>query len=269
MTARKLAEREAAQGSKEAYTLLGEIYQERGSASRRTTRRRPTPTAKGAELGDANAQFSLGTLLSRGPGREEGPQCCRQPFREGCQKRPCHGPIQPCPHLSRRQGTPHGRDEGVRMDAEGGRAEPARGAIRSWRLLSIRARRNQWIEVKAAEWTGKAAEAGVPEAQAEYGVMLFKGEGVAVDEQRAAKMFRLSAEQGQSGGPEPACPPLRQWRRGRTSRSGPGRQMASSRPRGGASPISPRHPALPSSRPSSAPPPTRQPRIERDGHLSE
>ncbi|HET7851498.1 MAG TPA: tetratricopeptide repeat protein, partial [Methyloceanibacter sp.] len=50
--------------------------------------------------------------------------------------------------------------------------------------------------VKAAEWTGKAAEAGIPEAQVEYGVMLFKGEGVAVDEQRAAKMFRMSAEQG-------------------------------------------------------------------------
>ena len=36
---------------------------------------------------------------------------------------------------------------------------------------------------KAAEWTGNAAESGVPEAQVEYGVMLFKGEGVAVDGQ--------------------------------------------------------------------------------------
>jgi TPR repeat protein len=34
------------------------------------------------------------------------------------------------------------------------------------------------------------------EAEVEYGVMLFKGEGVPVDEARAAKLFRLSAEQG-------------------------------------------------------------------------
>jgi len=30
----------------------------------------------------------------------------------------------------------------------------------------------------------------------EYGVMLFKGEGVAADETRAAKLFRQAAEQG-------------------------------------------------------------------------
>src|SRR4029078_1316791 len=40
----------------------------------------------------------------------------------------------------------------------------------------------------------KAAEAGLPEAEVEYGVMLFKGEGIAVDEQRAPKFSRRSAE---------------------------------------------------------------------------
>jgi uncharacterized protein len=49
---------------------------------------------------------------------------------------------------------------------------------------------------KAAEWTGRAADAGLADAQVEYAVMLFKGQGVAVDEARAAKLFRLAAEQG-------------------------------------------------------------------------
>ena len=48
----------------------------------------------------------------------------------------------------------------------------------------------------AIERPGRAADGGLAEAQVEYGVMLFKGHGVAVNEARAAKLFRLAAEQG-------------------------------------------------------------------------
>src|SRR5262249_49773444 len=51
-------------------------------------------------------------------------------------------------------------------------------------------------KAKAAEWTGRAANAGLADAELEYAVMLFKGEGVPVDEARAAELFRLAAEQG-------------------------------------------------------------------------
>ena len=67
MTARKLAEREAAQGSKEAYTLLGEIYEE-GLGIAQDYKKAADAYRKGAELGDANAQFSLGTLSLDGQG---------------------------------------------------------------------------------------------------------------------------------------------------------------------------------------------------------
>ena len=67
MTARKLAEREAAQGSKEAYTLLGEIYEE-GLGVAQDYKKAADAYRKGAELGDANAQFSLGTLSLDGQG---------------------------------------------------------------------------------------------------------------------------------------------------------------------------------------------------------
>jgi len=67
MTARKLAEREAAQGSKEAYTLLGEIYQE-GLGVAQDYTKAAEAYRKAADLGDANAQFSLGTFAAEGRG---------------------------------------------------------------------------------------------------------------------------------------------------------------------------------------------------------
>ena len=60
MTARKLAETEAAQGSKEAYTLLGEIY-EGGFGVAQDYTKAADAYPKGADLGDANSQFALGT----------------------------------------------------------------------------------------------------------------------------------------------------------------------------------------------------------------
>ena len=76
MMARKLAEREAAQGSKEAYTLLGEIYQE-GLGVAQDYKKAADAYRKGAELGDApdqrietldpnSAQVSRELVLRRG-----------------------------------------------------------------------------------------------------------------------------------------------------------------------------------------------------------
>ena len=64
MTARKLAETEAAQGSKEAYTLLGEIYAE-GWASPRMIRKLPTPTGKGPILAMPTPSSRSALLRSR------------------------------------------------------------------------------------------------------------------------------------------------------------------------------------------------------------
>ena len=147
-------------------------------------------------------------------------------------------------------------------------AESASGAIRSRRLLSIRPRRHQRTGRRPRNGPGKAAEAGMPEAQVEYGVMLFKGEGVAIDEKRAARMFRLAAERGNAGGPEPARPPLCQWRGGRPRRSGPGRQVASPCPRGWRRRFHSRRRCWPSSRRSSAPQPRRRREDWREEGLS-
>jgi TPR repeat protein len=49
---------------------------------------------------------------------------------------------------------------------------------------------------EAARWIGKAAAAGHPEAALEFGVILFRGHGVPVDEKRGVEMFRSAAEKG-------------------------------------------------------------------------
>ena len=49
---------------------------------------------------------------------------------------------------------------------------------------------------KAAEWIGKAAEAGHPEAQHDLGLMHYKGRGVELDYQKACEWFARAAEQG-------------------------------------------------------------------------
>ncbi len=49
---------------------------------------------------------------------------------------------------------------------------------------------------EAARWIGKAAAAGHAEAALDFGVILFRGHGVPVDEKRGVEMFRAAAEKG-------------------------------------------------------------------------
>ena len=70
LTALKLAETEAQSGSKEAYTLMGEIYAE-GLGVAQDFKKAAEAYAKAAELGDTNAQFSLGGLVAEGQGQKK------------------------------------------------------------------------------------------------------------------------------------------------------------------------------------------------------
>ena len=67
LTALKLAEQEAQSGSKEAYTLMGEIYSE-GLGVAQDFSKAAEAYTKAAALGDSNAQFSLGTFAAEGRG---------------------------------------------------------------------------------------------------------------------------------------------------------------------------------------------------------
>ncbi len=194
MTARKLAETEAEQGSKEAYTLLGEIYEE-GLGVAQDTKKAADAYQKATDLGDADAQFSLGTFAAEGHGMPKDLKRAADLFEKAAQSGHAEAQYNLALIYLDGRGRPADETKAVEwMQKAASQGVPAAeydlgGFYQFGRGVPA-------SKIKAAEWVGKAAEAGSPEARAEFGVMLFKGEGIAPDEKRAAKMFRLAAEQG-------------------------------------------------------------------------
>ena len=226
LTALKLAEDEAAKGSKEAYTLMGEIYAE-GLGVAQDFSKAADAYAKGADLGDANAQLSLGLMVAEGVGVKKDLRIAADLFEKAAQT-----------------------------------GNPA--AEYNLALIYLHGRGRPNDEVKAAEWMQKAAEAGNAQAQYDLGAFYQFGRGVPIDKAKAAEWTGRAAEAGladaqleyaryavqrpwrrrgrgprcqavpprrragQPGRPEPTGPPLRQWRGGE-SRSSASRQVAFAR----------------------------------------
>ena len=67
LTALELAKKEGEAGSKEAFTLMGEIYSG-GHGVAQDYAKAADAYAQGADLGDPNSQFSLGILVAEGRG---------------------------------------------------------------------------------------------------------------------------------------------------------------------------------------------------------
>ena len=149
LTAIKLAEGEAEKGSKEAYTLLGEIY-EGGLGVAQDLTKAADFYAKGADLGDPNAQFSLGTLAAAGPRGQKGPQACRRLVREG-------------------------------------RGSGNASAQYNLALIYLDGKGRPADEQKAVEWMQKAAERGLPVAEYDLGGFYQFGRGVSGDKAKAAE----------------------------------------------------------------------------------
>ncbi len=174
---------------------MGEIYSE-GLGVAQDFAKAADAYAQAADLGDANAQFSLGSLVAEGLGVQKDLRIAADLFEQAAQNGNEAAALQSLPHLSPRQrrdlSTRPRRSNGCRKRLKQGnpRAQYDLGAFYQFgRGVPI-------DKAKAAEWTARASDAGLPEAQVEYGVMLFKGDGVAIDEARAARLFRLAAEQG-------------------------------------------------------------------------
>ena len=195
MTARKLAETEACARAQKRPIPFSAKSMRKGLGVAQDFQKAADAYKKGADLGDANAQFSLGTFSLEGLGVKKDPTAAANLFDKAAKSG--HAMAQYNLALIYLDGKGRPADETKAVEWMQKAAEqnlPAAeydlgGFYQFGRGVAV-------DRAKAAEWTGKAAEAGLPEAQVEYGVMLFKGEGVAIDEERAAKMFRISAEQG-------------------------------------------------------------------------
>ena len=149
LTALKLAEAEAAQGSKEAYTLMGEIYAE-GLGVAQDLNKAADAYAKAADLGDPNAQFSLGTFVAEGRGVKKDLRLAADLFEKA---------------------------------AQSGHAS----AQYNLALIYLNGNGRPSDEAKAAEWMQKAAEQGHPPAEYDLGALYQFGRGVPVDHRQMAR----------------------------------------------------------------------------------
>ena len=140
LTALKLAEQEAAQGSKEAFTLMGEIYsgglgvaQDYGKAA--------DAYAKASDLGDANAQLSLGLMVAEGIGVKKDLRLAAGLFEKAAENGNPAAQYNLALVFLAWQRAPCRRSQGRPMDGKGGRGGQCSSAIRLGRALPIRPRR--------------------------------------------------------------------------------------------------------------------------------
>ena len=135
-TALDLAQKEAEAGSKEAYTLIGEMYSG-GLGVSRDYAKAANAYAKAADLGDANAAFSLALLTAKGLGVRKDLAHGSQSVRTGRQRGKPGRPIQSRSNVPARARTSGQRSQGRRVDDESGREWQYAGAVRSRGLLSV------------------------------------------------------------------------------------------------------------------------------------
>ena len=237
LTALKLAEQEAAQGSKEAYTLMGQIYEE-GLGVAQDFGKAADNYAKAADLGDANAQFSLGTLVAEGRGVKKDLRIAADLFERAAQA----GNPSAQYNLALIYLNGKGRPQDEAKAAEWMQKSASLGNPQAQYDLSAFYQFGRGVPIdkaKAAEWLGRAADGGLPDAQVEYGIKLFNGEGVPVDQATRRQAVPPVRRARQSRSPEPPRAALCQWRGGE-GRSGTGRQMASPCPKCGRQRLHPR-----------------------------
>ncbi len=86
--------------------------------------------------------------------------------------------------------------EAADLVSQGSRARPCRGA--STILASSISKAMAWSrnQVAAAEWFAKAAAQGLTDAALDYGVLVFRGEGVEKDEKIGAQWMLIAARRG-------------------------------------------------------------------------
>ena len=194
LTALKLAEEEAAKGSKEAYTLMGEIYSE-GLGVAQDYGKAADAYAKAADLGDPNAQFSLGLMVAEGLGVKKDLRIAADLFEKAAANGNPAAQYNLALVYLQGKGRPADEAKAAQWMEKAATSGNAQAQYDLGALYQF-GRGVSPDKKKAAEWTGRAADAGLADAQVEYGIMLFKGQGVAVDERARRQALPASAEQG-------------------------------------------------------------------------
>ena len=223
--------------------------------------------AKAADLGDANAQFSLGLMVAEGLGVKKDLRIAADLFEKAAQTGNPAAQYNLALIYLHGKGRPNDDAKAAEWMQKAAEAGQRASPIRSRRLLPVRPRRadrqGQGRGMDRARGRGRPGRRpGRVRRDAVQGPWRRRRRGP----RRQAVPPRRRA--GQPGRPEPAGPALRQWRGGE-GRSGASRQMAFARARRRASATSRSISCCPSSPRKSGPKPRRRPRIGATSRLSE
>jgi len=150
---------------------------------------------RGAERGDAKAQFNLGLIFQRGLGVDRNDRAAFELFFEAAQQGYARAQHQLALAYANGQGIPQNYAEAVkwfRLAAEQGYGE-------AQYQLGLAYANGQGIPINfsdAEKWFRLAAEQGNASGQFQLGAMYKNGVGVPQNDAEAVKWFRLAAEQG-------------------------------------------------------------------------
>jgi hypothetical protein len=179
---------------REAYTLIGRIYEEGLGVSQNQ------PVAaqwyrQGAELGDPNAQFALGLMYAEGRGIGKDLNRAGNAFEAAAQQG--HEVAQYNLALLHVHG--EGRPENLTQAAFWLEKAARSGHLPAQYDLATLYLTGEGVRgdlATAAQWMRRAAEGGHVSAQLEYARLLAKGDGVAKDGKKAFAFIKAAAEQG-------------------------------------------------------------------------
>ena len=185
-------ERAAELGHSEACDMLGDCYQ-KGDGVKEDAKAAVDWFRKAAERGSADGMFHLGKCHYHGNGVKENNTQAVKWFREAIEK----GNVKAKTYLGNCYLYGHGVKESNNMALKLFLEAAEEGDTAAKTMVGRCYNEGWGTEVnyaKAAEWFQKAADQGDVQAQGYLGGLLLFGEGIEQDEQRGFRMIRSAAE---------------------------------------------------------------------------
>lgn len=199
LTALALAAKQAQQGDAVAHTLVARIHAE-GLGVPQDAKLAAQWYARGVELGDPEAALGLGTLFARGDGVAQDYGRAAELFEKAASKGHAEAAYNLALLFLSGKGKPELPHRGYMLmayAAEKG-VTPAMYDLGTLYATGTGTTANVF---EAAKWIGKAANAGYPEAEVEYAVILLKEHEVPAEQKeklrrRGVELLRSAARKG-------------------------------------------------------------------------
>ncbi len=196
LTSLSIAAKRAAQGDGVAHTLVARIHAE-GLGVPQNAGLAAQWYERGAALGDLEAMLGLGLLYARGDGVKKDLGRAAELIEQAARK----GHAEACYNLALLFLAGTGKPENPGRAFQLMRYAAEKGVVAAMYDLGTLYATGTGTGMEpnafeAATWIGKAADERYPEAELEYALILFKGQGTPPDPKRAGALLKAAAIKG-------------------------------------------------------------------------